>query len=158
MKTTCLCSTCNAWTSLPETASHGWKCIVCGDEHPLAHAATSAIPPCRCCGCADLYIQKDFPQWLGMGILVLACILSTVCYAMHWIVLTWGILIGSALLDGVLYLVMGEVIICYRCSAQNRGPSLGGVHPFELEIAERYRQERIRQAEMESRDRAVGRE
>src|SRR5688572_31686672 len=33
---------------------------------------------------------------------------------------TWVILIGTALFDGVLYLVVGDVVVCYRCNAHHR--------------------------------------
>ena len=103
---------------------------------------------CRLCGNHELYIQKDFPHWLGMGILVVACLASVVTYALYYIKTTWIILIGSAVVDGILYLVMGDVTVCYRCRAQYRGfPPNPEHHPFELATGEKYRQEQLRKGE-----------
>ena len=50
--------------------------------------------------------------------------------------LTWAILIGSALIDGVLYLCVGDAIVCYRCGGHFRGFHANAEHkPFELTIA-----------------------
>ena len=107
------------------------------------------LTSCRVCGNHELYIQKDFPHWLGMGILVAACLASVVTYALYYIKTTWIILIGSAAVDGILYLLMGDVVVCYRCRAQYRGfPRNPEHHPFELATGEKYRQEQIRKGEL----------
>ena len=63
--------------------------------------------------------------------------------------LLWMILIGSAVIDGLLYLWVGDVVVCYRCLAHHRGvPVTAENPPFELGIAERYRQERIRREQL----------
>ena len=52
---------------------------------------------------------------------------------------------ASALFDGILYLCVGDAIVCYRCGAHHSCASAGAAHqPFELIVAERYRQERLR--------------
>jgi len=84
-----------------------------------------------------------------MGILVLACLASTVTYWLYDKWLTWAILIGSALFDGLLYLWVKDVIVCYRCQAHFRGVAANAEHkPFELTIHERYRQERLRREQL----------
>ena len=59
---------------------------------------------CAVCGNPELYRKKDFPHGLGLAILTLACLASTVTYFLYQQWWTWGILIGSALFDGLLYL------------------------------------------------------
>jgi hypothetical protein len=101
------------------------------------------------CGSGELYKKKDFPHWLGLTILTVACLGSIIPYYLYHQWLTWTILIGSALVDGLLYLWVGDAIVCYRCNAHYRGfQSLPEHHPFELGIAERYRQERIRREQL----------
>ena len=52
---------------------------------------------------------------------------------------------GSAAFDGLLYLWVKDVIVCYRCGAEHRGSEAKPAHaPFELTTHERYRQERLR--------------
>ena len=56
-----------------------------------------------------------------MAILVGAFVASTVTYCLYDNVLTWGILLGSAAFDGILYLLVKDVVVCYRCGAEHRG-------------------------------------
>jgi len=108
-------------------------------------AAEKSLPNCVICGNPELYKKKDFPHWLGMAILVAALVLSTVTYYAYEKWWTWSFLIGSALIDGALYLWVGDVVVCYRCNAHYRGCLSNDAHrPFEITIGERYRQERIR--------------
>jgi hypothetical protein len=111
--------------------------------------ADLTLPTCLVCGNHELYRKKDFPHALGMAILVLACIASTITYARFDAWTTWTILIGSALFDGLLYLWVKDVVVCYRCDAHHRGISIPTEHgPFELTIGERYRQERLRREQL----------
>lgn len=121
-----------------------WQCPGC--EHRLhLDAAEPTLPHCPVCGNAELYKQKDFPHWLGMTILVTACVASVITYYLYEPWLTWAILIGSAAFDGLLYLWVGDAVVCYRCGARCKGFTPTEAHkPHELTVAERYRQERIR--------------
>ena len=61
-------------------------------------------------------------------------------------------MIGSAAFDGLLYLWVKDVIVCYRCAAHYRGAAGNNAHqPFEITIGERYRQERIRREQIKSK-------
>jgi len=80
-----------------------------------------------------------------MTILVGACVLSVFTYFLYLPVWTWAILIGSAAFDGLLYLWVGDAVVCYRCNAHYRGLAQSTPYPpYELTIGERYRQERLR--------------
>jgi hypothetical protein len=121
-----------------------WQCAQC-DHRLRLPAGDPSLPNCAICGNHELYKKKDFPHGLGMAILVGACLLSVLTYWLYEPVWTWVILIGSALFDGLLYLWVGDVLVCYRCQAHYRGLQSGDAHhPFEITIGERYRQERIR--------------
>ena len=86
-----------------------------------------------------------------MTILLSACVLSTVTYYAYEKWWTWSFLIGSAILDGALYLMVGDVLVCYRCQAHYRGFTTTDAHqPFEITIGERYRQEKIRQERLKA--------
>jgi hypothetical protein len=85
-----------------------------------------------------------------MTILTVACLASCVTYAWYDKWLTWAILIGSAVFDGLLYLYVGDVVVCYRCDAHYRRLPPNPAHkPFELTIHERYRQERLRREQLQ---------
>ncbi len=125
------CAQCGLQLRVPEDA---W-------EEGLLHR-------CLACPSHDLFVRKDFPQRLGVTIVVIGFALSTVAwyfYAFFW---SYGILFATALIDVALYLLMGDAINCYRCGAQYRDvPDIDRYESFNLETHERYRQEKIRLAE-----------
>jgi hypothetical protein len=129
-----------------------WQCPAC--DHRLqveTPPADGSLPTCLVCGNQDLFKKKDFPHGLGLVILTGACLVSLVTYGLYEKWLTWAILIGTAAFDGLLYLWVGDVVVCYRCHAHYRGLSPGPNHkPFELTLAERYRQERLRREQLQA--------
>jgi hypothetical protein len=95
----------------------------------------------------DLYIQKDFPQGLGLFTILVGFAISTVFWYYEMPIPAYLVLVASVLLDYVLYHTVGDVTICYRCLSQLRGPGAnpdGRFKPFDLALGERYRQERLR--------------
>ncbi len=128
-----------------------WQCPACDHLLTLRAADGNALPACVVCGNHELYKKKNFPHWLGLTILAVACLGSIIPYWLYHQWLTWTILIGSAVFDGLFYLWVGDVVVCYRCNAHYRGLTPQDRHkPFELGIAERYRQERIRLRELQA--------
>ncbi len=100
---------------------------------------------CLVCGCNDLWRQKDFPQWLGLSFLALQVIISTVLWSQYMILPAFAVMGFFALLDLVLFAFMGDMLVCYRCRARHRKMPIGEDHPnFDLEVAERYRQQQLR--------------
>lgn len=130
--------------------SKPWRCAGCDNLISVPDEALQRpLDTCLVCGNRELYRKKDFPQWLGQGILVAAFLASIPTYYYYQIWWTWALLLGSALLDGLLYLMVGDVIVCYRCDAYHRGfPPCENNKPYELSIAERYRQERLRKEQL----------
>ena len=154
MELTYACRACGAVDLVPsvETAP-GLVCAACHAERPIAPAAFDGgnLAACACCGTTDLYRQKDFPQALGLAIVIVGFAVSTVFWYYERPLWTYAILLGSALLDLVLYYKVPDVTICYRCLAQYRGlgANPGGVfRHFDLAVGERYRQERLRVEEL----------
>jgi hypothetical protein len=143
------CPECDYPARLAATGATEWRCPRC--DHILnLPPPDPALPCCLVCGNHELYKKKDFPHALGMAILVGACLASTISYWLYEKWVTWAILIGSAAFDGVLYLLVKDAIVCYRCNAHYRGVKATAEHkPFELTIHERYRQERIRREQLQ---------
>lgn len=114
-----------------------------------ADARRDAVPAkCLVCGCDDLWRQKDFPQRLGLAMVALGAILSTIAWCQHMPVTALGVLLAFALVDLALFTFMKDVLVCYRCHARYRNLNFPDEHPrFNLETAERYRQEAFRLAE-----------
>ena len=148
MKIRFACPNCEAPQTLENPAAADWHCPTCSHTRPLTLPDTDsdqALNHCVACGNNQLYRQKNFPQWLGVSILAGACAAFFILQGLYMPRPAWVILLGSALFDGVLYLIVGDVIICYRCLARHYGLARSKSYdPFELAIAEKYRQERLR--------------
>jgi hypothetical protein len=146
------CPACEQPASLDVPAPADWQCPRCDHLVRLADPGNiDKLSSCAICGNPELYKKKDFPHWLGMTILTVACIAFLVINAYRYPWLAWTILIVSAAFDGWLYLWVGDVTVCYRCNAHFRGfPSSAAQKPYDLGIAERYRQERIRREQLEA--------
>ncbi|HSV16586.1 MAG TPA: hypothetical protein VLI90_20145 [Tepidisphaeraceae bacterium] len=105
--------------------------------------ATSPKPLTACphCGCQDLFVRKDFPQRLGLAIVVLAGV-SFLVLAARPTTFRWGVwvLIAAVAVDAVLYFFVPRVTTCYRCRADFRDVPINPSHgAFELAVAEKYR-------------------
>lgn len=111
----------------------------------------SPIAGCAVCGNADLWRQKDFPQWLGLLLVATGAVLSSIAWYLHWPMTALGLLMAFALADMIVYVLMPDVLVCYRCKARHRiVASSTAKHPaFSHETAERYRQQELRQREAE---------
>ena len=144
------CPTCENRARVTLGESGLWQCPYCDHLMPLLdRGKPDSLPACLLCGNFELYKKKDFPHWLGLLILTGACLISVIPYWLYHQWLTWAILIGSAAFDALLYLWVGDVIVCYRCQAHYRqAPPSPDHQPFELGIAERYRQEQLRREQL----------
>jgi hypothetical protein len=145
------CPVCDAPGKVRLPGPSDWQCLAC--DHRLHIDASTEDGPSTCviCSNAEFYKKKDFPHWLGMTILTVACLVSVFTYGWYEKWLTWAILIGSAVFDGILYLCVGDALVCYRCNAHYRGFKASPEHlPFELSTGERYRQERIRRKHLQA--------
>lgn len=124
-------------------------CRHCGWNRPLAENDLQGEAPVRClaCGCDDLWRQKDFPPQIGVAIVGLGIVLSTLATAWMRPVLAIVILMVFALADLILFLLMPDALVCYRCHARFRRVTPVENHAkFNLELNERYRQEALKMA------------
>jgi hypothetical protein len=112
-----LCSACGTATELPVSPS-------LRDER--------LVDRCPACDGAELYVQRDFNQKMGLLIVVIGGALApfTPYYSSLFV---------AGLVDAALYAVLPEITICYRCQAHFRGFRRNPRHnPFDLHIAEQY--------------------
>ena len=147
------CPTCERPGRFDPRQDRAWECPGCDHRmQPSGPENTDApLAACAICGNVELYKKKGFPHWLGMTILAGACLAFLVLNLVYqqW----WGLLVllGSAVIDGLLYLWVPDVVVCYRCGAHHSGlRSTEGYPPFELAVGERYRQEWIRKEQRRS--------
>jgi DNA-directed RNA polymerase subunit RPC12/RpoP len=118
-------------------------CPKCHQQIAIPEGAVSGnrIERCLVCPSTDLFARKDFPQRLGVALVILGFGASCITWAHYQVFWTFAILFLTAFVDLVLYVVMGESLTCYRCDAQYRGSADIARHGgFDLETHERYRQ------------------
>jgi len=106
---------------------------------PCEHcgAATSVVAPAekveRCAACEhdELYFQKDFNRTTGIALVAVGAVF------VPW---TYGIsLLAVTILDYVVWRVVKDVIVCYRCQAVHRGyPPNPNLKPFDLVTHDRH--------------------
>ena len=128
-------------------ASQGVMCKGCGWTRPIGQGDLNGDAPAHCliCGCEDLWRQKDFDQRLGVFIVGLGILFSTIAVAYMMPGIAMIILMLFGLADWVLYAILPDRLVCYRCHAQfHRIPNPAETAVFDLEVNERYRQEAIR--------------
>src|SRR5436309_283555 len=121
MNVTFRCPYCNKTASAdfgPE--SRELVCPSCNVKWPVAAGAVNenGASQCLICPSTELFLRKDFSQSLGVAIVVAGVVVSSAFWAYHMPYWTYGVLFTTALLDVVLYLLVGNVLQCYRCYAQ----------------------------------------
>jgi DNA-directed RNA polymerase subunit RPC12/RpoP len=111
-------------------------CRACGGRPALDVSEALQEGPlvghCPACGGRQLYVQRDFNQKVGLGVVVLGALLApfTPYYSS---------LVVAALVDAGLYMLLPEITVCYRCHAHFRGFRRNPQHqPFDLHLAEQY--------------------
>jgi hypothetical protein len=104
--------------------------------------APQHLQQCPRCGCRDLFIRKDFPQKLGLTLVVVAAVAFLVLAASRQrFYLGAIVLFAAALIDALLYAFVPKLTVCYRCRTEFRGVPINPEHEgFELAVGEKYRQ------------------
>ena len=146
MHVTFRCPNCDQSQRSGDCRTGGAVQCGCGWTKPLTeHDITGEAPNhCLVCGTLDLWRQKDFPLVLGLLFVAIGAIGSSIAVYFYHPVWALGILMALALLDMVLYQVMSDVLVCYRCRARHGQVDLTGRVAYDHELGERYRQEELR--------------
>jgi hypothetical protein len=119
------------------------KCNSCGQGLTVPEDAVEGnrVKRCLVCPSTDLFVRKDFPQRLGVLLVAVGIIGSSYAWYHANLLWTFGILFATALADVLLYTLVGDALMCYRCQAQYRGVEEMDSHgAFDLETHERHRQ------------------
>jgi DNA-directed RNA polymerase subunit RPC12/RpoP len=144
MNVTYHCPACSQTVRSQVSAeSDHFACPRCHQQIKIPSGAITAqqIHRCLVCPSTELYARKDFPQRLGVALVIVGFVGSSIAWANYQVLWTFAILFATALVDLVLYIVMGESLTCYRCHAQYRGFEEIERHgAFDLETHERHRQ------------------
>ena len=149
MNITYACRQCDQGVRSDIVAGQPLACPHCGDKiaPPAGAMEGNRLRRCLVCPSTDLYVRKDFPQRLGVALVVIGIVGSSIAWGFQHLYWTYGILFGTALLDVVLYFLVPNALMCYRCHAQYRQVTGLETHAaFDLETHEKYRQQAARMA------------
>ena len=118
------------------------RCPRCGRDHAMtitdSMRSRKTVDRCAACGGEELFTRKDFPQKLGL-LVVIAAGIAAIIYFQIDLRIAYAILAAAVLVDLVLYLMVGKVICCYACRAEYRGGTENPIHEgFDLATSEKY--------------------
>src|SRR6187399_2004621 len=109
MNVTYHCPGCGHATREPVTAdSTALDCARCDKKVAIPDSAIEGrqIHQCLVCPSRDLYARKDFPQRLGVALVIIGFVGSSIAWANYHVLWTFAILFLTALVDLLLYIVM----------------------------------------------------
>jgi hypothetical protein len=128
------CSGCRA--EVASAPGHPAACARCGSVTTLAVPDAlrrgEAVEACPACAGRNLYVQRDFNQRAGLAVVIAGAALApfTPFYSSLFV---------AAAVDAVLYALLPEITVCYRCHAHFRGFARNPKHEaFDLHLAEQY--------------------
>ena len=118
------------------------RCPRCHTEHAVtitdSMRQAKQLDRCAACGAQEMFTRKDFPQKLGLLVVLVAGIAAIVYFQID-LRIAYAILAAAVLIDLALYLMVGKVTSCYACRAEYRGVSQNPKHEaFDLATAEKY--------------------
>ena len=97
------------------------------------------VERCALCDCPQVYVQKDFNRALGVSIFAAGAVLFLLFAWKNRLVegtLVWAAFVVA---DALLYKLLPDVTICYKCHAQYRQFTPNPTNAvFELGLAEKY--------------------
>ncbi len=122
-------------------------CRHCHTSRDLAPGWVEGDTPARCpvCTSGEMYVRKDFPQEVGLAIVLAGFAAGVIFWYYGMRAPAYAALGAAVLADLAIYRLMPDVLACYRCGGQIRGPGVnrfGRFRPYQSAGAERHRRER----------------
>jgi len=117
-------------------------CPRCKVAHPMNISESlrreGRVDHCAVCGGTELFIRKDFPQRLGLAIVVIFGLVAIYCFTFS-VLTAWTVLASAVALDLLIYAFLGKATTCYACRAEYRKCLLNPAHEgFDLATSEKY--------------------
>ncbi len=138
------CPNCETEISVPSNdVQEAVSCHECDREISLKISETirqeNKVDACPGCGNVDFYVQRDFNQRVGIGIMLFFALLGLVFVGLDRPFYFYYSLAAGALIDLLLYWLLPEVTVCYACQTIFRKAEKNSAHePFDLHISDMY--------------------
>jgi hypothetical protein len=146
MQVVAKCPKCDA--SLPvqvDAAATSIHCGRCRQELRLTFSdairSDRSVDLCPVCEGADFYTRKDFDPTLGLTVVIIGGAISAGFYWFGRDLVAYSILAGAVLVDLVVYGMLKDVTVCYRCHSEFRGSYTRTALAFDLHTADVLEQE-----------------
>lgn len=129
--------------NLSATGAHEAVCPGCRTRVALsvdeAAVESRSVTSCPLCNGIEFFVRKDFPQKIGLGLVVLFGLIASVLYYYHRVAATFAVLGALVIIDAFVYVLVGRVTACYRCRAEFRNVAYNPNHKgFDLATSEKY--------------------
>ena len=107
----------------------------------MIESVREPLSTCPRCGCRELFVRKDFPQKVGIVIVITAAVAFLVLAASRRWFFAGVLVLGAAVVvDLVLYAIVPKITVCYRCRTEFRDVPLNPEHGgYELAVGEKYK-------------------
>ena len=103
------------------------------------------------CTDVDFYRRKDFDPKLGLTIVVVASLISAGFLWFRLVLVAFGVLAVAALIDLVVYRLIGDLTVCYPCHTEFRRRYPRTASHFDLHTADELELEWSRELEKRSK-------
>ena len=118
------------------------RCPRCRTDHAVrvtpAMRTQGQVDVCAVCGSTELFLRKDFPQRLGLLVVIIAGAIS-LAFLKSDLRIAYGVLGVAVVVDLILYLWTSLVTTCYACRAEYRYATPNPSHEgFDLATSEKY--------------------
>ena len=139
-----MCPGCRAGLPVPPVdAADQVLTIRCGRCGRNLHLAVSEdlgagriVDVCPVCRGSQFYLRKDFDPKTGLAVVVIGGLISAGFYWFGRDLIAYGILAAAVLGDLVVYGLLKDVTVCYRCHSEFRGAYRRTAGAFDLHIAD----------------------
>ncbi len=144
MTITFRCPNCETSISVQASDVHGpVACPACRGETALNLSDElrygNRVDICPGCENGDFYVQRDFNQRLGFGVMLFFALLGLLFVWLDRPFFFYYSLGVGALVDLILYLMLPEITVCYSCGTTFRKVERNPAHgPFDLHVSDMY--------------------
>ena len=137
------CRTCSGEILIKAEGTGNVTCQHCGQITNVfvndSLLGRRVVTTCVSCGHDAFYVQKDFSRTAGVVIVGLGVAASLYFFARNQPILALSALVATAFIDFLVYLLVGDVTVCYACHALYRGFLRNPEHgAFDLKKLEKY--------------------
>jgi len=133
------CRACEATVATGDVALPAEAaCPRCGAKAAFAAPVGEGGVIDRCPGCAGphLFLQKEFPRRIGLGIAAAGGVAFMILMGFDYVYSGFATLLGVALLDSIIYRLAPVMTVCYHCQSEFRRHPMNPKHgAFDPKIA-----------------------